>query len=281
MNNFNDIKALIGETVTEEDLKHVDCYVYRKLGIFIPSTGKCGYAARDMHSHPAYMAAIFFHPESGEKKQYTATLVSPDIPHNDIEEEYPSYYCIMIDREYFEAQYRLYHDRIPSFSWPEFSVSSDVLKAINTFAFECAREQLNAEVTLEAQTTLITHWLIRSVLGENLDVRSISSDSLVARVQHYIEQHFGESLAVEDLAGLVHMSASTLTRSFKRETGLSPIKYLIEIRIEKAKDLLKKSNIPITTIADRCGFSSSSHFATEFKKLTDVTPSEFREVYHR
>ena len=54
MENFELIKSLIGQSVTEEDLKYVDCYVHNKLGLFIPSLGPCQYAIRPSHTHPAY-----------------------------------------------------------------------------------------------------------------------------------------------------------------------------------------------------------------------------------
>ena len=60
MRDFEIIKSLIGETVTEEDLRYVDCYVQRHLGIFNPFGDGCGYAKRLQHTHPAYMIVIYF-----------------------------------------------------------------------------------------------------------------------------------------------------------------------------------------------------------------------------
>ena len=60
MENFEQIKALIGEDVTEEDLKYVDCYMHEKIGLFIPSLGACGYAKKPFHTHPSYMFIITF-----------------------------------------------------------------------------------------------------------------------------------------------------------------------------------------------------------------------------
>ena len=60
MKDFNTIKSLIGENLTEQELEYVDCYVHNKVGLFIPSTGQCRYASRNNHSHPAYMVTIIF-----------------------------------------------------------------------------------------------------------------------------------------------------------------------------------------------------------------------------
>lgn len=275
MRDFSDIKSLVGSDVTEEDLKHIDCYIHHPLGIFIPSTGACGYAAKKNHTHPAYMIAIFF---TEENLKYEAVIVSPDVPHNDID-DFTSYYSIMIEKEYFEEQYRLYRDQLPYYQWVKFTLGRESLQMLNTFILECSKNIRNAAITLDAQNIVITHWLIRNLLGEVADIRLSSSNYAVARAQHYIDRHFGSCITVNQLAALGNMSASTFNRLFKKEVGLTPIKYLIEIRIDKSKSLLRGSELSITEVATKCGFGSSAHFSSEFKRLTNVTPSEYRDAY--
>lgn len=285
MENFELIKSLIGQSVTEEDLKYVDCYVHNKLGLFIPSVGPCQYAIRPSHTHPAYMFIIVFSLDTDKIKpsieiretHYFATVVSPDIPHQDTFLSH--YYCILIDKEYFEEQYKMYTDEKPNFNWKQFAICHDILKALNTFAFEYSKKMQNADITLDAQSTIITHWFIRSILGENYDMRAISSNYAVARAEHYIEQHFNENITVSKLSELVNMSASSFNRIFKKEMKMTPIEYLIEIRIQKSKKLLIRKQIPITEIAMRCGFSSSAHFSASFSRLLNITPSEYRNSY--
>lgn len=282
MRDFSVIQALIGKGVRQEELKYVDCYVHQTLGLFIPSMGACGYARREGHCHPSYMIVIVF-PDTGDrrmekKNQYPAVVLSPDIPHSDLPEQ-TRYYCILIDKNYFERQYGLYTSQKPYFEHQKFMVCGDILKALNTFAFEYSKKMQNAEITLAAQATLITHWLIRSILGETMDVRSISSNYEVGRIQQYIELHFEQNITVGDLARLAHLSESGLNRLFKKETGLTPMEYVIETRIEKSKTLLRHKEIPITEIAMRCGFGSNAHFTSCFKRLLGVSPSEYRQAY--
>ena len=73
MKNFETMKRLIGSTVKKEDLASVDCYVCQNLGIFVPATGPCGYAARAHHTHPAYMITIWF-GENGEKVSHVGYM---------------------------------------------------------------------------------------------------------------------------------------------------------------------------------------------------------------
>lgn len=288
MKDFDTIKSLIGENLTEQELKHVDCYVHNKVGLFIPSTGQCRYASRNNHSHPAYMVTIIFSDSDNinfekkielKDKHYLATVTSPNICHNDIFDEFNRYYCVMIDKDYFEEQYKLYSEKIPQFNLHQFSLCSDILKTLNTFAFEYSKNMKNSDITLNAQSTLITHWIIRSILGENLDMRSVSSNYQVGRVQQYIEQHFNENITVKKLAQLVYMSESSLNRLFKKETSSTPIEYLIESRIEKSKTLLRRKDITITEIAERCGFGSTSHYTSCFKRIVNISPTEYRDSY--
>ena len=284
MDEFEQIKALVGKDVTKEDLRYVDCYVHHKIGLFIPSMGACQYAARPNHTHPAYMFTVYFSEgvtSTGSMKPkenyYRAIGLSPNIPHQDTENQ--QYYCILIEKEYFEQQYQMYGGKNPCFNSIEFLVCQDILKTLNMFIFEISKHMQNAEITLEAQMTLITHWLIRSIIGESYDMRSISSHYAVARAQHYIEQHFNKAITVKQLAELGNMSTSNFNRIFKKELHITPFEYLIETRIEKAKNLLRRQDLPITEIAMRCGFGSSAHFSSKFSELVGVTPSEYRKGY--
>lgn len=285
MRDFEDIKTLVGTGLQTEELKYVDCYVHKKLGIFIPSMGACEYASRPRHTHPAFMIAICFSTDDLdmkpglviEKGHYYALIVSPEIPHDDRIKN--GYYCIMIEEQYFLSQYRLYRDDKPLFLWEEFSVPGDVLHIINTFAMEYTRRTAHADITLEAQTTLLTHWIIRSITGSDGYTAGLSANCSVARAQHYMELHFHEAVTVSQLAALEHMSDSGFTRLFKKETGMTPIQYLMRIRIERAKTLLQQQEVPISEAGERSGFGSSTRFAAEFRRLTGISPSRYREAY--
>ena len=108
---------------------------------------------------------------------------------------------------------------------------------------------------------------------------AVSSDYSVARAQHYIKQHFMEQITVSKLAELGYVSPSCLNRRFKKEVGITPIEYLIQTRIENAKKLLRRKDVPITEIVMRCGFGSSAHFSTCFHQRTNLTPTEYQEKY--
>ncbi len=277
MKNFEFLKRLIGTSVTEEDLKHIDCFYTRNMGIFIPISGQCGYAKKENHDHPSYMVVVYFKRKTDKPNHYYAEIFSPGIPHSDGDTLH--YYAVCIDGAFFEERYRLYAETVPVFKHKEFELCSDILKYMNMFAFEASKNMMNSEITLSAHTELITHWVIRSILGESMDMRSISDDYSVARAQHYMEQHFGEPVTISQLAGLGYVSPSTLTHRFKSEMGVSPIEYLIEIRIQRAKNMLQRKNLSMTEIAQACGFSSSAHFSSCFQKRVGITPTDYQEKF--
>ncbi len=284
MKNFDEIRSLVGDTLKESDLADVDSYVYKKIGLFIPTTGFCKYAIKPDHSHPSYMVIIELENDESldvkvPKNYYSASICSPNIPHQDEFKEKLNYYAVLIEKEFFESQFKLYKEDIGVFTGKKFFICHDILKILHLFAFETTKDMQNSDITLNAQSTLLVHWIIRSLIGENLDMRSPSGDSRIARIQTYIECHLRENLTVSMLAKKVNMSVANFNKTFTKECGLSPKKYLTDARINTAKKLLRRNDFTVSEIAFKCGFSNSAHFAASFHKSLGLSPSEYREKY--
>ena len=81
------------------------------------------------------------------------------------------------------------------------------------------------------------------------------------------------------MANHLNMSPFYFCRQFKKSTGLTPYKYILQQRMELAKQLLKQQELPISEIAMRCGFASQSSFTTAFRKYFDVTPKTYRQQF--
>ena len=275
MKDIEIAKNLIGNFITEEMFKNIDCYIRPQLSVFIPTSETI--CREPELSHPSYMIKIFFEQRTDKQMHYVAEITSPDTAYSPKSENH--FYCIMINKEYFEKRYVMYENTLPRFCRHRFEMCSDVLKALNTFAFESSKSMMNSDITLDAQSEIITHWIIRSVFGETLDMRAVSDDYSVARAQHYMEQHYMDNITVAKLSELGYVSPSSFNRKFKNETGITPIEYLIEIRLKHAKTLLRRKNIPITEIAMRCGFGSNSHFSSCFQSRLGISPSEYRDRY--
>ncbi|MDR7000736.1 AraC family transcriptional regulator of adaptative response / methylphosphotriester-DNA alkyltransferase methyltransferase [Neobacillus niacini] len=100
----------------------------------------------------------------------------------------------------------------------------------------------------------------------------------IAQIIQYIEQNYIEKLTLETLAEACHGSPYHLHRTFKRITGVTPVEYIQLTRINKAKELLIKTNITIVDIALSVGMSNTPYFITLFKKKSGFTPAQYRQL---
>jgi AraC-like DNA-binding protein len=106
--------------------------------------------------------------------------------------------------------------------------------------------------------------------GNRLPVAQIS------KLLGYMEQHHAEELTVRGLALVAHMSETSLFRLFRRIVGRSPVDYLIRLRIGKAAGLLRREQLRIKEVSDAVGFSDSNYFTRQFRKVTGMSPRDYR-----
>ena len=95
-------------------------------------------------------------------------------------------------------------------------------------------------------------------------------------IRRYIDNHFKEDLTLDHLAELAHLNKYYLSHSFRREFGTSPINYLISRRVDESRFLLRKTDHPLSLIAEILGFSSLSYFSQCFRRVEGVSPTEYR-----
>ncbi|WP_277538002.1 AraC family transcriptional regulator [Pseudomonas baetica] len=98
----------------------------------------------------------------------------------------------------------------------------------------------------------------------------------LSHVMLYIEQHFRDSIDQRDLAQRCGMTTFRFSRLFKEANGLGFTDYILDKRMNFAKDLLDNSQMPITSIGYEAGFKDPSYFARAFKQFANCTPSEYR-----
>lgn len=100
--------------------------------------------------------------------------------------------------------------------------------------------------------------------------------SIVDRIIEYVQENYMNELTVKELADYVHVSESYLSRLMSARIGVPPMKYVNYVRVENAKQALKR-NHSIDHIAALTGFNESKYFSTVFKRETGITPSKFRK----
>lgn len=99
----------------------------------------------------------------------------------------------------------------------------------------------------------------------------------VAQIVQVINIRYAEALTLGKLAELFHGSPYHLQRTFKRIQGMSPAAYILQIRMNKACQLLSQTELPITDIAFAVGIPNTSHFSTQFLNQTGRTPTNYRK----
>ncbi|MDD2534714.1 MAG: AraC family transcriptional regulator [Eubacteriales bacterium] len=117
---------------------------------------------------------------------------------------------------------------------------------------------------------------LREEWEESLRVRTGKARELVRIARDYIIGNHDRDISVAEVAGYVFLSQGYFTRAFRDETGLSPMAFLMQIRVEHACKLLEKNDIKVSGVADAVGFSSPQRFNAAFRKHIGSTPMEYR-----
>jgi len=140
---------------------------------------------------------------------------------------------------------------------------------------ECVEKTDGYEAALYAKLIELIVYLSRLYsASENTEARALLR---VGHVIGVLENNFSNDWKIDDLLQIAHMSRSNLMRVFHKATGQSPIEYLIRLRLQKAMELLRASDLSITEIALRTGFNDSNYFARQFRTATRMSPSAYRK----
>lgn len=110
-------------------------------------------------------------------------------------------------------------------------------------------------------------------------VRQKKVNSIIDRADKYIEEHYAEELSLDDVAKEVNLSSYYFSRFYKEESGINFSDKLINVRIEKAKELLMKEELSIKDVSFMVGYMEPNYFSKIFKKVTGYTASEYKKVY--
>jgi AraC-like DNA-binding protein len=102
----------------------------------------------------------------------------------------------------------------------------------------------------------------------------------ISKVINYMENNYSQKLTLKLLSEVSGLSGSSFRRCFYDAVGFSPINYLLKLRLKKAALLLDTSDLSITEIAYKTGFSDSNYFIRQFKKFTGTTPLKYRAGDH-
>ncbi len=153
---------------------------------------------------------------------------------------------------------------------------------VNQFIQESREQKAGYRHLLESLSTQIIVELLRHTDNntiEKMNRRETGARLNILKVVEYLHDNFNQDFTNEELLNIANLSPYYFIRLFKKETGKTPQQYLVELKIDKAKELLAFSNYSVTEICFLCGFSEHSHFSKVFKKLTGLTPLNYRKLH--
>ena len=283
---LDNIKSLVGE-VSPEQLRYVECFVGRRMALFVPAVGPCLYAVTPDHAHPAY--SFFFNFDDRTQIAANGALhhsepgkvmaVDPHAVHHEIPADRPPRYIgVFVESGYFEEELGRYPGiRRQPFDYRCFAPAPELILLLKEFMKEAEARLPGRDALLDAIGTRIVHSLIRAAFPAPAAPDRIGDRIEIHRVIEYLHRHYGDKLTVAELARIAAMSTAHFSRVFRSETGHPPLDYLIRLRIHKARLLLLAGDDNITEIALACGFATPSHFTACFQRQCGTTPSGYRK----
>lgn len=117
---------------------------------------------------------------------------------------------------------------------------------------------------------------LASILYTLIDISDTKQAEVITHAVDYIDKHYGEITSNEEIAAALHYHPNHLNRLFKQHIGTTLHRYLIDVRIKKAADLLMRTELSILEISDMVGFENPNHFSYVFTKSYGTPPTKFR-----
>ena len=139
---------------------------------------------------------------------------------------------------------------------------------------------LNQDIKSKPLINEFLHLAITDALRRK-NSKYLEDNDCIDDICNFIKKHYMENITLDTLAKIVHLNKNYLTRKFKKKIGITPIAYLIQIRLENAKTLLSETDYTIKNISELCGYNDPAFFNYYFKNFYNITPLQYRNFYKR
>ncbi len=241
------------------------------------------------HFHPYYEIVLF---DEGQRMYMIedtcyeihancAVLIKPHTRHSTIGKSHVSCTLIYFTDEFLQKYFT------PEAIEQLLSCFDSIAKNLNSFNTSikfCIETMLTAA---NEHNDVLFASLLGTVLSlfsntQNATISSADiSDDIIPKIIVYIQENFSQINTLDDIAKEFFFSVSYLSSLFRRKTGMSIKKYLIDARINHACQQLVATDTSIYKIADTCGFMSCTHFCNTFRKKMNLSPKQYRKKYHK
>lgn len=202
-------------------------------------------------------------------------IVNPNVPHMEISSKTEPLEYIILGINNLE----FHNTENSDYNLLDFSFHKDELNFyLKSLLREVRFKEPNFENVCQNLLEIIVWYIIRKTKLTLAAASSKKSTKECHFIEQYLQEHFKEDISLQTLSELTYLNKYYLVHAFKNYKGLSPMNYMIQLRIDEAKYLLETTNTSIAKIASQIGFSSQSYFSQTFRRMTGMTPNEYRKA---
>lgn len=119
--------------------------------------------------------------------------------------------------------------------------------------------------------------LIIQKMRENADEKSVDTSRIIQKIKNIVQKEYMHDLSLDHIAKLVNLTSAYVSYIFKKETGSTLVKYITDVKMQKAKILLEEGELKIVQVGRACGYENQPYFNRLFKNYYGITPKQFRE----
>ena len=206
-------------------------------------------------------------------KKNDCLIVNCNTLHQSLSGEQCKSFCVIISHSFLEDNFVLFENHIHD---------DYVGELIRHLYDEYKTHNPSREFAIKGYAYLLISYLINNYSKDNMsELRYKQHSDRLATLNNslkYIETHYKESITTKALAELSHVSEGHFCHIFKETFGKTAKEYINFVRVGKAKDLIKTTDMTIVEIAFCCGFTDANYFSRTFKKYMGVTPTSLREA---
>lgn len=132
---------------------------------------------------------------------------------------------------------------------------------------------------LENLSMLLTHEIIRTIVGQKKQESTLEvpQNQRINEAVKLINANYEKDISLEEIAQSANLSKSHFTKLFTQIMKITPVQYLLHVRLQNAKKMLLSGKLSVTKVSAQCGFNSPSYFAKSFKAAFNETPKEFMQ----
>jgi len=268
---------------------NIDAFVGQ--GMLVLSSKDSMYMPKGSHSHASYefLIPLSDMPYTGVETRIINFEKNKVFPLNSEQSHGPmkeilecKLLAFQIDKDTFnDISYSLCKKNNVTFENKSFKIETDIYGLLKMFMEETRNLQAGTDFILQNIINLIAINLLRQLksnIPKLITEFNYCERENINRAISYLREEYNNTFSLEDVASIANLSPYHFIRIFKSMTGKTPYDYLLDVKIEKSKNLLKLKSYTITDICFRCGFNNLEHFSSVFKRKVGILPSQFRKL---